>query len=73
MFVLFDNHNTYNQVIISCMSLDRDMKLISTKKIHRVQRKFIQQKVFLTILPLKKISTSLEQEATKFVNLPHTS
>lgn len=55
------------------MSLDRDMKLIGTKKIHMVQRKFIQQKVLLTILPLKKISTSLEQEATKFINLPHTS
>ena len=55
------------------MSLNQDMKLIGPKKIHMVQIKFIQQNVLFTILPLKKISTSLEQEATKFINLPHTS
>ena len=48
------------------MSLDRDMKLIGTKKIHTT-------KGFAYILLLKKISISLEQEATKFINLPHTS
>ena len=55
------------------MSLYQDMELIGTKKIDMVQRKFIQQKVLFTILPLKKISTILEQEATKFIALPHTS
>ena len=48
------------------MSLDRDMKLIGTKKIHTT-------KGFAYNTTLKKISTSLEQEATKFINLPHTS